>query len=125
MAWHSFVISSFILLIINYLYNVICFFWGFILVSLLLIANLLLDVLKYIVIAQIVLSWLINFNILNIHQPLINQIWRGINQVLEPLYGQIRRRMPYTGAIDFAPLIVFIAILALQIIIRNNIGNFY
>ena len=94
-------------------------------VSLLLIVNLLLDVLKYIVIAQIVLSWLINFNILNIHQPLINQIWRGINQVLEPLYGQIRRRMPYTGAIDFAPLIVFIAILALQIIIRNNIGNFY
>ena len=33
--------------------------------------------------------------------------------------------MPYTGAIDFVPLIVFIAILALQIIIRNNIGSFY
>ena len=94
-------------------------------VSLLLIVNMLLDVLKYIIIAQIVLSWLINFNILNIHQPLINQIWRGINQVLEPLYSPIRRRLPYTGEIDFAPLIVFIAILALQIIIRNNVGNFY
>ena len=94
-------------------------------VSILQIVHMLLDVLKYIIIAQIVLSWLINFNILNIHQPLINQIWRGINQVLEPLYGPIRRRMPYTGSIDFAPLIVFIAILALQIIIRNNIGNFY
>ena len=95
------------------------------LVSILQIVHMLLDVLKYIIIAQIVLSWLINFNILNIHQPLINQIWRGINQVLEPLYAPIRRRMPYTGAIDFAPLIVFIAILALKIIIRNNIGNFY
>ena len=94
-------------------------------VSLLQIVHMLLDVLKYIIIAQIVLSWLINFNILNIHQPLINNIWRGINQVLEPLYGPIRRRMPYTGPIDFAPLIVFIGILALQIIIRNNIGNFY
>ena len=91
-------------------------------VSLLQIVHMLLDVLKYIIIAQIVLSWLINFNILNIHQPLINQIWRGINQVLEPLYGPIRRRMPYTGAIDFAPLIVFIAILALQIIIIISIS---
>ena len=86
---------------------------------------MLLNALKYIIIAQIILSWLINFNVLNIHQPLINQIWRGVNQVLEPLYGPIRRHMPYTGAIDFAPLIVFVAILALQIIIRNNIGNFY
>ena len=94
-------------------------------VSVLQILYMLLNVLKYIILAQIVLSWLINFNILNIHQPLINQIWRGINQILEPLYGPIRRRMPYTGAIDFAPLIVFIAILALQIIIRNNIGSFY
>ena len=94
-------------------------------VSILQIVHMLLDVLKYVIIAQIVLSWLISFSILNIHQPLINQIWRGINQVLEPLYRPIRRRMPYTGAIDFAPLIVFIAILALQIIIRNNIGNFY
>ena len=94
-------------------------------VSVLQILYMLLNVLKYIIIAQIVLSWLINFNILNIHQPLINQIWRGINQILEPLYGPIRRRMPYTGAIDFVPLIVFIAILALQIIIRNNIGSFY
>ena len=85
---------------------------------------MLLEVLKYIIIAQIVVSWLINFNILNINQPLVNQIWRGINQVLEPLYGPIRRWMPYTGSIDFAPLIVFIAILALQIIIRNNVGNF-
>ena len=90
-------------------------------ISLLQIIHMLLDVLKYIIIAQIVLSWLINFNILNIHQPLINQIWRGINQILEPLYSPIRRRMPYTGAIDFAPLIVFIAILALQIICRTSI----
>ena len=93
--------------------------------SVLQILYMLLNVLKYLIIAQIVLSWLINFNILNIHQPLINQIWRGINQILEPLYGPIRRRMPYTGAIDFAPLIIFIAILAVQIIIRNNIGSFY
>ena len=94
-------------------------------VSILQILYLLLNILKYIIIAQIVLSWLISFSILNIHQPFVMQIWNGLNQFLEPVYRPLRRWLPYSGSIDFAPLGVFIAILAAQIIIRNNISNFY
>ena len=94
-------------------------------VSILQILYLLLNILKYIIIAQIVLSWLISFSILNIHQPFVMQIWNGLNQFLEPVYRPLRRWLPYSGSIDFAPLAVFIAILAAQIIIRNNISTFY
>ena len=94
-------------------------------VSILQILYLLLNILKYIIIAQIILSWLISFSILNIHQPFVMQIWNGLNQFLEPIYRPLRRWLPYSGSIDFAPLAVFVAILAAQIVIRNNISNFY
>ena len=94
-------------------------------VSILQILYLLLNILKYIIIAQIILSWLISFSILNVHQPFVMQIWNGLNQFLEPIYRPLRRWLPYSGAIDFAPLAVFVAILAVQIVIRNNISNFY
>ena len=84
------------------------------------IIDMLLDVLWYIVVIHVILSWLIGFNIINIHQPLINQFWRGLNQVLDPMYKVIRSVVPYRGAIDFAPLIALIAITAVQIIIDNN-----
>jgi len=93
--------------------------------SILQIVNLLLDILKYIIIAQIILSWLISFSILNIHQPFVMQVWNGLNQFLEPVYRPLRRWLPYSGSIDFAPLAIFVAILVVQIVIRNNIGNFY
>ena len=93
--------------------------------SILQIVYLLLNILKYIIIAQIILSWLISFSILNINQPFIMQVWNGLNQFLEPIYRPLRRWLPYSGSIDFAPLAVFVAILAAQIVIRNNIGNFY
>ena len=77
------------------------------------IIDMLLDVLWYIVVIHVILSWLIGFNIINIHQPLINQFWRGLSQVLDPMYRVIRRFVPYRGAIDFAPLIALIAMFTL------------
>jgi YggT family protein len=94
-------------------------------ISILQILYLVLNILKYIIIAQIVLSWLINFNILNVHQPFVMQVWNGLNQFLDPIYSRLRRFLPYSGSIDFAPLAVFVLILAAQIIISNNIGKFY
>ncbi|MEC8796326.1 MAG: YggT family protein, partial [Pseudomonadota bacterium] len=51
-------------------------------------------------------------------------IWDGLNRLLEPLYGPLRRRLPYTGGLDLAPLIVILAIAALRIVIRNNMYAF-
>ncbi|MGQ0564010.1 MAG: YggT family protein [Gemmobacter sp.] len=85
------------------------------------ILSLILDIALWIIIAHIIMSWLINFQVLNLRQPLVAQLWDGLNRILEPLYGQVRRYLPRTAGIDFAPLIVLIAIYALQILIRNNL----
>lgn len=75
---------------------------------------LILNVIWWIMIAHIVMSWLISFNVLNLRQPMVAQIWYGLNRVLEPVYGPIRRFLPQTGGIDFAPLVAFIILIILQ-----------
>ena len=52
---------------------------------------LLLDVAFFILLVHVIMSWLINFQVLNLRQPLVAQIWDGLNRLLEPIYGPIRR----------------------------------
>lgn len=87
------------------------------------ILMLILDVAIFIILAHVIMSWLINFQVLNIRQPLVSQVWYGLNRMLEPLYAPIRRILPPMG-LDLAPLVVLIGIYALQIILRNNAAAF-
>ena len=73
--------------------------------SLLQILLLLLDVVWFIVIAHIIMSWLINFNVLNRNQPLVWQIWTGLERLLEPIYRPIRNVLPNLGGLDLSPMI--------------------
>lgn len=92
--------------------------------SILQILFLVLDIIWWIVIAHVILSWLINFQVLNLRQPLVAQIWDGLNRLLNPIYGRLRAFLPNLGGLDLAPLIVLLAIYALRIVIMNNISAF-
>ncbi len=85
---------------------------------------LILNVAWWIIIIHIIMSWLIQFQVLNVRQPLVGQVWDGLNRLLQPLYNKIRRYLPDTGALDLAPLVVFIAIIILRIIIIRNFYGF-
>ena len=88
------------------------------------ILMLLISVAKFIIIIHIIMSWLITFQVLNLRQPLVGSIWDGLNRLLEPVYGRIRNILPQMGGLDLAPLVAFLGILALEIILRNNVGLF-
>jgi YggT family protein len=79
-----------------------------------------LNVAKWIILIHILMSWLINFSVLNLRQPLVAQIWDGLTRLLEPVYNRVRSYLPNIGGIDLAPLVVLLAILALQIVIGRN-----
>ncbi|NHX27095.1 YggT family protein [Escherichia coli] len=85
--------------------------------------QLILDVVYFVMIAHIILSWLIAFQVLNPRQAGVAQIWDGLNRLLEPIYGRIRRVLPETGNLDLAPLVAFIAVIALQSIFLPAIFN--
>ncbi|MDJ0627349.1 MAG: YggT family protein [Rhodobacter sp.] len=88
--------------------------------SLFQILMLILDVIWFIMIVHIIMSWLISFQVLNLRQPLVAQIWYGLNRLLEPIYAPIRRFLPDMGGLDLAPLVALIAVYALRIILVNN-----
>lgn len=77
-------------------------------------------IVRWIVLVHVIMSWLINFQVLNLRQPLVAQIWYGLNRTLDPIYSRVRRIVPISGGIDFAPLIVLFAVYAVEIVIRNN-----
>ena len=89
------------------------------------ILMLILDVVWFIIIAHVIMSWLINFQVLNLHQPLVRQIWYSLNRLLEPLYAPIRRLLPSMQGLDLAPLIVLLGVIALRIILQNNAYLFF
>ncbi len=92
--------------------------------SLIDILLLALGIAKLFVFAHFILSWLISFQVLNLSQPIVSQIWYGLQRILEPVYGPIRKRLPAMGGLDLSPLIVLFAIIALEIILQNNRGLF-
>ena len=62
--------------------------------SLLQILLLILDLARFVILAHIIMSWLINFQVLNLRQPLVRQLWDGLNRLLAP---------SMTGCVHFCP----------------------
>lgn len=92
--------------------------------SLMQILLLVLNVAQFIVLAHVILSWLINFQVLNPRQPMVGQLWYGLNRLLEPVYDRVRRVLPAMGGLDFAPLLVLLGIYAAKIVVVNNLYTF-
>lgn len=78
-----------------------------------------LGIIWFIVIAHVILSWLVNFQVLNLRQPLVSQIWYGLNRLVEPLYRPVRRFLPDLGGLDLAPLVVILVLFFLRELARN------
>jgi YggT family protein len=90
------------------------FIFSYFLVALSKVVNIGLTIYMYIVIAHAILSW--------VNPDPYNPIVRFINQVTEPLYYQIRRRIPTVfGGIDIAPVIVVLAIVFLNEFLVNSL----
>lgn len=79
-----------------------------------------LNIAWWIVIIQFIMSWLIQFDVLNLRQPTVAQAWDGINRITAPIYNPLRRIIPSMAGMDFTPIIVIFAIRALQILLINN-----
>ncbi|TNF20047.1 MAG: YggT family protein [Rhodobacteraceae bacterium] len=76
--------------------------------------KLILDVAFFIMIIHIIMSWLINFQVLNLGQQFVAQVWYGLNRLLEPIYRPIRNILPDTRPLDLAPLVAFIVLISLR-----------
>ncbi len=85
---------------------------------------MIIGVLRIFIFAHFIMSWLIQFDVLNIRQQFVAQVWYGLGRLLEPIYGPIRRILPQMGGIDLSPIVALLALEAVRIIIINNYTAF-
>ena len=78
------------------------------------IVLLLLNVLSIVVIVQVIVSWLVAFNVLNLQQPFVRAVYTGMERLTAPLYRPIRKIMPDFGGLDFSPIVVILIIVVLD-----------
>jgi YggT family protein len=83
------------------------------------ILQVLLNVVWWVIVIQFVLSLLVAFNVVNMQSNFVRSLYQGLDRLTEPLYRPLRRILPNTGGIDFAPALVLIAIAVLTIILNN------
>ena len=79
------------------------------------------DIYFYILIINIVLSWLIAFNIVNMQNKIIVSILYATNRLTDPLLNPVRRILPNLGGIDISPIILVLCLLFVQDYIRFNL----
>ena len=74
---------------------------------------LVLQILKlysYIVIVNVIISWLVAFNVLNTQNRLVYSILELTYRLTEPFLNKIRRFLPNLGTLDISPVILLLLI---------------
>ena len=79
------------------------------------------DIYFYILIINIILSWLIAFNVVNMQNRLVVTILYSTNRLTDPLLNPVRRILPNLGGIDISPIILVLCLLFIQDYIRFNL----
>ena len=74
----------------------------------------LLNIYKYIVIVNVIISWLVAFNILNTQNRFVYSILELSYRLTEPLLIKIRRFLPNLGSLDISPVLLLVLIWFLQ-----------
>src|SRR3954447_19619007 len=89
------------------------------------IGHYLLSIVTWIIIIQVVLSWLFAFNVLNTSSGGVRTVAVAIDRITAPLYRPIRRLLPDFGGIDFSPLGVLILLQVIKKRLAGVVTQYY
>ena len=65
---------------------------------------------SYVVIVNVIISWLIAFNILNTQNRFVYSVLELTYRLTDPILNKIRRFLPNLGALDISPIILLLLI---------------
>ena len=82
------------------------------------IINMIVSAIIILVIGQFIISLLFSFNVVG-RSEFLEQVYRSINMLLDPLLSPIRKIMPETGAIDFSPIVLILILRAITFILAD------
>jgi YggT family protein len=92
--------------------------------SLLFMLSMIIDVFWWFVIISIVLSWLVAFNVINLHNQFVYNIYNSLNSIVDPMLQPFRRFLPDMGGIDLSPIFLLIILSTLSFFVRYELPQY-
>ena len=86
---------------------------------------LVLQILKlysYVVIANVIVSWLIAFNVLNTQNRFVYSLLELTYRLTDPILNKIRRFIPHLGSLDISPVILLLLIWFIEMCMKLYIA---
>jgi YggT family protein len=77
------------------------------------------DVYIWIVIAGVIISWAVAFDVLNIKNKFVYKLCTLINAVTNPVILKVRKIVPPIANMDFSPVIVIFGLMVVQSILKG------
>ena len=87
-----------------------------------LLAYELLNIYKWIVIANVIISWLVAFNVLNTQNRFVYSILELTYRLTNPILNRIRRFLPNLGTLDISPIILLLLIWFIEMCMKLYIA---
>ena len=78
--------------------------------ALLILIDSIVDIYVFTLLAYVIASWLVSFNIVNPWQPFVRTVLETLRRIHEPLLSRIRTVLPALGGLDLSPIIVLLAV---------------
>src|SRR5262249_8277896 len=92
---------------------------GSLMYSLFLLIYRIIDIYVFILIASVIMSWLVSFNVINTRNRFVYLVVDVLNRLTEPVLRPIRRILPNMGGIDLSPLVLFLLLYFVQDLMRE------
>ena len=81
----------------------------------------------YVILASVIMSWLIGFNVINAYNPTVRMIWSALSALTEPFLRPIRnvlaRVLPDLRGIDISPVILLLALVFVDHVVIGNLKS--
>ena len=77
---------------------------------------------SYVVIANVIISWLVAFNVLNTQNRFVYSILELTYRLTDPILNKIRRVLPNLGSLDISPIILLLLIWFIEMCMKLYIA---
>ena len=84
--------------------------------------DVILQIVEYVVIAQVIASWLVAFGVLNTRNQIVYTIVDFLDRATRPILRPLRRMIPPMGGLDLSPLVLFLLI---DFVLRPILAHIY
>ena len=89
--------------------------------ALIMVLDLVLNLLFMVLFVYVVLSWLLQFGIINMYHPFVRTIWEVCRSVVDPVLAPFRKVLPRLGGVDLSPIALILVIYFLRSFIQYDL----